>query len=331
MRSVFFMLLMAVCTSCTNKPIAPNVLCESITPCTERTVATNKHRQGLPARLTVQTALMLLKPTLINGLPAEPGDWPASVYAKMGDAACSATIVGERVLLMASHCMSEGAKVSFTAHANNYTARCNHHPEYRRNSTADWALCLIDRPVTGVPFEVLGVNEKLTIGETVTLTGYGCIRPGGGGGNDGIFRIGDATVQGLPSGSTYDVVTKGGGALCFGDSGGSAYRLHDDGNRFIFGVNSRGDIQTMSYLPSVASKSFVSWAQSWAKTNNNVKICGLHDDAASCRNAPIADKDGKFELSAPEVGCIRGNLAPKQLDRKNEIVEDLQKTMSKYY
>lgn len=237
---------------------------------------------GVGADHTVQ--FLLQSPMLINSSPAEPDDWPASIYARRNDSACSATIVGERVVFLASHCTPDGGQITFSSRANNYSAYCYHHPEYDAgNLTADWALCLVDRPVTGVTFESLGVTTKLKIGDRVTLSGYGCLNTSGTGGNDGIFRIGSAIVHGLPSRKNYNVVTHGGAALCFGDSGGAAY-VGEGNHRVIFGVNSQGDIHTVSYLPLVSSPAFVTWANSWAKKSNNVRICGLHQDALYCRN-----------------------------------------------
>lgn len=170
-----------------------------------------KPARGLSARLnTVRQAILQVsasgEPALIGGVPAEPKDWPASVYASAGGSRCSATVIGERSVIIAAHCVGNGGSITFTAGSNAYQAKCSHHPSYRQNSTADWALCFTTRPVTGVPFENLGVSAKLAVGEELRLTGYGCIRPGGGGGNDGIFRIGKSAIRSLPSGSNYDTV-----------------------------------------------------------------------------------------------------------------------------
>jgi hypothetical protein len=281
---------------------------------------------GLDAKYTVQR--LVYEPMLINGKPADPEEWPASVYARMNNAACSATLIGERVLLIASHCIDNNAKLSFSVHANNYTARCTHHPEYdQENATADWTLCLVDRPVTGVLFESLGVNEKLSIGQEATLSGYGCVSPGGGGGNDGIFRIGLAKIEGLPARNSYDVVTKGGAALCFGDSGGSAYIVKDD-KRVIFGVNSRGDIHTMSYLPAISSKPFIDWAASWSKASNNVRICGLHSDALYCRNDGIKPPvNTEIEINS-KAAYLKGFIQPSFFNKKEEIKKSVQDALN---
>lgn len=273
---------------------------------------------------------LLQSPMLIGGIAADSSEWPASVYANVKDGACSATLVGDRVLFMASHCVSDGQNVKFTAHANAYTARCAHHPEYRKNDSADWSLCLVDRPVTGVPFESFGPDIQIAIDSTLLLSGYGCVKPGGGGGNDGIFRIGNATVKGLPYGKTYDIVTKGGSALCFGDSGGAVFSMGAKA-RYIVGVNSRGDIATMSYLPAIGSQSFLTWANTWAKSSNNVRICGLHSDALGCRASenPAPIVDAKFEANG-KAACLRGVVAPNYLDRKGEFVETLKRTLDNF-
>lgn len=237
-------------------------------------------------KVIVATPTAHVDPTLIGGTPAKPEDWPASVYARMSGAACSATVVGEKVLLIASHCVSNGGTATFAVGTNNYSARCTHHPDYRRDSTADWALCLVDKTVAGGKYEMVAVDREpvaCASGQTWRLTGYGCVRAGGGGGNDGVFRIGTANVQSCPN-RDHDTVTKGGAALCYGDSGGAAYLERGDGTRAIVGVNSRGDIRTTSYLSSTYDGTFKTWATTWANANGGQKICGLHADAVGCRD-----------------------------------------------
>lgn len=285
---------------------------------------------GLDATETVQ--LMRQDETLIGGVPADPVKWPASVYAQASGSACSSTVIGDRVLLSAGHCMGNGKEVTFSAGANKYKARCNHHPEYPGNGTADWALCLIDRPVTGVIFERLSTKFAISKGDTVRLTGYGCVNPGGGGGNDGIFRIGVAEVVSTPSGKNYDVKTKGGAALCFGDSGGAGYLEYSDGSREIFGVNSRGNIKTESYLPSVAMTTMQAFALDWAD-KHGVKICGIHPDAKACRDQkppePPPGPKYDFEIRS-KVACVRGKMNPGHETKKDGLVEGLKKVLESF-
>lgn len=239
----------------------------------------------------------VIDPTLIKGTPADPKEWPASVYASMGNARCSATVVSENVLLIASHCVSHGGTASFSVGANQYSARCSHGPEYPANSTADWTLCKIDRAVAGIPYEAILTDTKLMdVGKSVQLTGYGCVQPGGGGGNDGIFRIGTANIMNLPSGRDYDTVTQG-AALCFGDSGGAAY-VWDGENRYIFGVNSRGNIRDTSYLASTYVNTFQDFAKRWS-SQNGVKICGIDPQAMGCRGGQKATPPSEFTFDTP--------------------------------
>lgn len=223
------------------------------------------------------------EPTLINATPADPKDWPASAYCSMGNSACTCTVVGEKVLLIAAHCVGNGGTAKFKVGGANYTSKCSHHPEYRGNSTADWAICAVERKVEGVPYENVNTDEsRYRVGDELTLTGYGCVKPGGGGGNDGIYRVGLATIQKLPSGKNYDISTKGGAALCFGDSGGPVFKLEGT-KRYIVGVNSRGDISKWSYLPAVALPTAQNFFRGWAD-KNSVRICGIHPDAQGCRD-----------------------------------------------
>lgn len=274
----------------------------------------------------------LQDPTLIQGVPADVMQWPSSVYASAGNSSCSSTIIGSRTLLSAGHCMKNGGSVTFSVGANRYTARCTHHPEYKNNSTADWALCFIDRPVTGVIFERLSTKFNIRVGDTVRLTGYGCTSSGGGGGNDGIFRIGTAQVTAVPSSNSYDVVTKGGAALCFGDSGGAAYVESSDGTREIFGVNSRGNIKNTSYLPAVALSTMNAFATEWAQTNG-AQICGITPGALACRDEKLPPPPPDppkpkwdFEIRS-KAACIRGKLNKGYEEKKPSIIEALKQAL----
>jgi hypothetical protein len=263
---------------------------------------------GIVAAASVSTARADV-PVLIGGQAANPAEWPASVYASMSGSRCSATVVGPRTLIIAAHCVGNGGTASFSVGANRYSSRCTHHPEYRRNSTADWAMCLINAPVPNVPYERLLLDAGVVQnGMNVRLTGYGCVRPGGGGGNDGIFRIGTARVTRLPSGSNYDTVTAGGAALCFGDSGGAAYVLEANGQRRIFGINSRGDIRTTSYLSSTYTASFRNFVSSWAQSNGQ-RICGVHADATGCRGGDSNPPPNEFVVETA-IASVSARLKP---------------------
>lgn len=221
-------------------------------------------------------------PVLIGGRAADPKDWPASMYADLGGARCTATLVGERVLLIAAHCVADSGKAQFKAAGVTYTSVCNYSKDYQGNSTADYAACEVDRPVQNVPFELVNTDANLVkVGDEILLTGYGCVVPGGSGGNDGTYRIGESRVVQVPSGNSNDIVTSGPAALCYGDSGGPAFKLVGN-KRYQLSVNSRGDIRTTSYLSSLATPQGKRFLKAWTELKGH-KICGMHEDAVNCR------------------------------------------------
>jgi len=187
--------------------------------------------------------------------------------------------------------VANGKDITFSLLSANYTAKCTHHPKYRQDSTADWALCKSTRKIEGAVPEVVAQDGAWCAKDVeVTLTGYGCVRNGGGGGNDGVYRIGKSTVVSCPT-RDNDVVTKGGAALCYGDSGGPAFLVNADGSREVFGVNSRGNISTTSYLSSVTTKVARDWFAKW-QTDNSTTICGF-PGSGPCRGGsnPGPDPD----------------------------------------
>ena len=268
-----------------------------------------------------------LIPTLIGGKPADPKDWPASVYASMSGARCSATVIGERVLLIAAHCVSNGGTASFSVGANNYTSKCTHSPYYKNNATSDWALCVTNNKVTGIPYENVNQDEELfQVGDKLMLTGYGCIRAGGGGGNDGTYRIGEAVVRQKPSGTDNDIVTNSGAALCFGDSGGPAFFINSENKRWVVSVNSRGNISTTSYLSAVHTEQAKTFMKSWITTNSQ-DICGISEKAVGCRDVKPPGKEFVIET---EVVSLKGMVKNDFLDFYDNIVNVLKEFLGEF-
>jgi hypothetical protein len=265
------------------------------------------------------------KPTLIGGTIAKPSDWPASVYASLSGSRCSATVVGPRVLAIAAHCSS--GKVSFSVGPNNYKGSCSNAREYSSNSTADYSLCLLDREVVGIPYESLNQDaSRLKTGAELLLTGYGCIRKGGGGGNDGNYRIGRSRITRLPSGSSNDIVTVGTAALCFGDSGGPAFLIGSNGERWVASVNSRGDIRSTSYLSSWSSSTAKAFIERWY-TKFGQPICGVHPGASGCRSGGDSIPLSEFEVENEMVritGKVKSGYEKSLPDIKKAVVDALQ-------
>ena len=207
------------------------------------------------------------EPTLIGGRPALNGEFPEAVYINFGGSRCSGSIIGERVLLSAAHCANDNSIGYFQIDQQQYSARCNRHPLYPRTDI-DLLLCRTNRKVHVRPTTI---GDYVYRGDVITIVGYGCTRPGGGGGNDGVLRFGDATVIGFQG---YDIVSRGAG-LCFGDSGGPVFKKLSNPfteKHIQIAVNSKGNIRDTNYTTAIHTAK--NWIIQWA-SDNGVDICGI--------------------------------------------------------
>lgn len=220
--------------------------------------------------------------TLIGGEASDPKEWPANFTTASGNS-CTGTMIGPRVLQLAAHCVGNGRTATITVGGKTYTSTCTHSPKYKDDATADYALCLMSESVDLAWYESVLTKStaNMKVGDKILLAGMGCTQPGGGGGNDGVFRTGEAPIERMPQ-SNNDIITNGNSALCFGDSGGSAYWKDEKGVYKIAGINSRGDIQTTSYLSAVFTKDGNDFYSSWI-VKNNAPICGISDGMTKCR------------------------------------------------
>lgn len=197
---------------------------------------------------------------LINGQPATIAQVVRIININKGSA-CTATIVGTRVLLTAGHCASTGDRLRFRF------ANQTREAVATQSSTRghDISLALVSGSLNVTPARIGG---GVTVNQLVLLTGFGCTKPGGGGGNDGILRVGNSRVIGF---SGFDFLTRRGSALCFGDSGGPAFQR---GTLNVVGVNSRGNIRDLSILVRMDIATTRNFLKAF-ETSKGVDIQGL--------------------------------------------------------
>src|SRR5262249_10512186 len=161
-------------------------------------------------------------------------DWPATFIFKnpVDGGLCTSTAIGPRVILTAAHCIPDGAQGEIEADSKDINVTCNRHPRYPENAAADFSLCLaadaLAKPEGG--FEKISNDKTLiAIGDKLLLLGYGCIAANEQERTFGVLYQGEASVEALPSEQKAFIRTKGGAAVCFGDSGGGVFRYLDEG------------------------------------------------------------------------------------------------------
>lgn len=209
---------------------------------------------------------------VIGGIVVEAAGYPEVVLVRSGDSSCTGVIVGPRVIATAAHCVTTGRSVEFEIAGKKHYAemtRSELYPEIDH----DLALGLVKEEIEGV--RPASIGKKLQATARVAMLGFGCTTPGGGGGNDGILRLGMTVVTQLDK---YDAITRhpAGAALCFGDSGAPLY-AGDARSHTLLGVGSKGNINDTSYFVRVdtAASQVAFWK---FIMNHEVTICGINGD-----------------------------------------------------
>jgi hypothetical protein len=196
--------------------------------------------------------------------------YPEVMLISSGNGMCSASMIGPNTLVTAGHCIDKKTmEVSFEKGQGS----CKYHPQWidRSQGLIDLALCKTNRIELDRYAQIAEENEMPRKGEKILLTGYGCTS-GDQRYLDGKYRIGYAKVTRLPRGLTPEFWTEGSTALCFGDSGGPAFKR---GTHKIYGINSKGDIKKISIMVSIGDPRVYDFLHEFIKSEDSL-ICGMN-------------------------------------------------------
>ncbi|XP_041098456.1 ST14 transmembrane serine protease matriptase a, partial [Polyodon spathula] len=212
---------------------------------------------------------------IVGGQNAEEGEWPwqVSLHVKGAGHTCGASVISNRWLVTAAHCVQDDAKVKYSQasvweaymglHAQGQlgklTVKSNikrivPHPNYNTYTfDNDIALMELDSPVTLSsliwPICLPESTYVFPAGKSVWITGWGATKEGGFGATvlqkAEVRIINDTVCASLMSDLTSRMmcagVLTGGVDACQGDSGGPLSSIESNGRLFLAGVVSWGD------------------------------------------------------------------------------------------
>ncbi|MEQ8739356.1 MAG: trypsin-like serine protease [Hoeflea sp.] len=248
-----------------------------------------------------------VRPLIIGGEQAKHQDWPSSLHFTAGGKNCTSTIIGDKALLSAAHCLSGTNRARVVVANTLIEVVCKLHPGYRTQAncntaslpqdivgcTADVAMC---RPVgeaafprSAGKFESIKMNgARIQLADKIVLLGFGCTIAGGPISSD--LQFGNATVVQVssPGASSVDrykaleeyVKAMGPGISCDGDSGGAVF-TDKAGGRTILGLVSRGNLTSSTFIVDLRDDHILDWIRRW-ETDEKVAICGLNASANNC-------------------------------------------------
>lgn len=228
---------------------------------------------------------------LINGTVVPLADYPHVIRMFNGRSSCTASVVGPRAILTAAHCGETGDVVQFkTISGKTYKAKLTRAPIYPTKDL-DVAAGYVSENVDVKPVSIVAdrfEQRKMS----VDLIGYGCTKPDGSGGNDGLLRAGKSVITDPANDYDLELKEPGGAALCYGDSGGPVFYKGKQ-----IAVNSKGNIKDVSWVTRLTNPDPKAFLLKWA-SDNGASVCGLNvgcDDSTPPPPPPPGDKTFHFE------------------------------------
>lgn len=229
--------------------------------------------QGTPGNALAPSADAA--PAIVNGEAVDQTADPRAatlvsidVVFKNGNGSCTGTVVSERVVLTAAHCLEKAFDVSVRFAASpvvGWVANWRSHPEYlglfkARKSAHDFAMIRLKNSIPKAVkiARLADAASPLNAGQVLTSYGYGfgavvneksVLMDWARKRQGKILRKGDFTVVDMRD-SVFKTYASG-SALCHGDSGGPTF-LNGKHKPTVVGVNSFGNERCESALNGVA-------------------------------------------------------------------------------
>lgn len=170
-----------------------------------------------------------LEPFITDG-QADPGH-PSVGELNSGGAGCTATLIGQRTVLTAAHCVPANSATFTLGGQTLHSAQVIAHPSYGGGNSGDVAVVILQQPVQGVSPSPIAVGGP-QVGQSIVLVGFG--KTGENANDYGTKRMGANTVSQVGP-TTFSF--QGASNVCNGDSGGPTF-VNVGTQQVVYGVHS---------------------------------------------------------------------------------------------